>query len=72
MVYAIAFAINLGLCITLIPRFGIEGAAMATSTALVAESLMLFAVARSKLGFHVFILSKRRSDIVGQRKSDRR
>ncbi len=41
-IYAIAFAINLALCVFLIPRLGIEGAAAATSTALVAESLMLF------------------------------
>ena len=34
-VYAAAFAINLALCVVLIPRFGIEGAAVATSTALV-------------------------------------
>ena len=30
-IYAIAFAINLGGCVLLIPRFGIEGAAIATS-----------------------------------------
>ena len=34
-VYAVAFAINLVLCVILIPRIGIEGAALATSTALV-------------------------------------
>ena len=55
-VYAIAFAINLALCVFLIPRIGIEGAAIATSTALVAESLMFYRVARKRLGFHLFIL----------------
>jgi O-antigen/teichoic acid export membrane protein len=55
-VYAIAFAINLALCVLLIPRIGIEGAAIATSTALVAESLMFYRVARKRLGFHLFIL----------------
>ena len=35
--YALAFVINLALCFVLIPRFGIDGAAAATSTALVVE-----------------------------------
>ena len=55
-VYAIAFAINLTLCVILIPRIGIEGAAVATSTALVAESIMFYWVAKRRLGFHLFIL----------------
>jgi O-antigen/teichoic acid export membrane protein len=61
-VYAIAFAINLTLCIILIPRIGIEGAALATSTALVAESAMFYRVAKQRLGFHLFILGSRRPD----------
>ncbi len=56
IVYAIAFAINLVLCVLLIPRIGIEGAGIATSTALVAESIMLYLVAKRRLGFHVFIM----------------
>jgi O-antigen/teichoic acid export membrane protein len=55
-VYAVAFAINLVLCIVLIPRIGIEGAAIATSTALVVESIALYFVAKRRLGFHVFIM----------------
>jgi len=55
-VYAVAFFINLALCLILIPRIGIEGAAVATSTAIMAESIMLYLVARRRLGFHVFIL----------------
>ena len=54
-IYAAAFAINLVLCVLLIPRLGIEGAAVATSTALVAESILLYLVAKRRLGFHVFI-----------------
>jgi O-antigen/teichoic acid export membrane protein len=54
-VYAIAFVLNLVLCVVLIPRIGVDGAAVATSTALVAESVMLFFVTRRRLGFHVFI-----------------
>lgn len=55
-IYAIAFAVNLTLCFMLIPPLGIEGAAIATSTALVAESIMLYRVAKRRLGFHVFIV----------------
>jgi len=55
-IYAIAFAINLALCFVLIPRLGIEGAAISTSTALVVESIMLYRTAKRRLGFHVFIV----------------
>jgi O-antigen/teichoic acid export membrane protein len=55
-IYAAAFAINLVLCVILIPRLGIEGAAMATSSALLAESILLYFVAKRRLGFHVFIM----------------
>jgi len=61
-VYAIAFAINLALCVILIPRIGIEGAALATSTALVVESMMFYRVAKRRLGFHLFILGGGRPD----------
>jgi O-antigen/teichoic acid export membrane protein len=55
-VYAGAFAINLGLCLFLIPPFGIEGAAAATSSALAVESILLYRIAKRRLGVHVFIL----------------
>jgi O-antigen/teichoic acid export membrane protein len=55
-IYAGAFALNLALCVALIPRIGIEGAGIATSTALVFESIMLYVIAKRRLGFHVFIL----------------
>ena len=55
-IYAGAFSINLALCIALIPRIGIEGAGISTSTALVFESICLYLVAKRRLGFHVFIL----------------
>ena len=60
-IYACAFAINLVLCVILIPRIGIEGAAISTSTALVVESIMLYLVAKRRLGFHVFILGNQGS-----------
>jgi O-antigen/teichoic acid export membrane protein len=56
VIYAGAFVINLTLCIVLIPRIGIEGAGVATSIAIVCESISLYVVARRRLGFHVFIL----------------
>ena len=55
MIYASAFALNLALCIVLIPRLGMEGAAISTSTALVIESILLFWVTKLRLGFHVFV-----------------
>lgn len=54
-VYAIAFVINLTLCVILIPHFGIEDAAAATSAALVAESVMFSWVAKQRLGFKIFV-----------------
>jgi len=54
--YAVAFVINLTLCVLLIPHIGIEGAAVATATALVVESMLLYRLAKRHLGFHVFIL----------------
>jgi O-antigen/teichoic acid export membrane protein len=57
-VYALAFAINLLLCAILIPRLGIEGAAAATSAALVAESLMFSWVTKKRLGFNIFVFSR--------------
>ena len=56
VIYAGAFAVNLALCVILIPRIGIEGAAAATSIAIVCESIALYVVAKRRLGFHVFIL----------------
>jgi O-antigen/teichoic acid export membrane protein len=55
-IYAIAFAVNLALCLLLIPHIGIEGAATATSAALVVESLMLYRMAARRLGHHVFLM----------------
>ena len=54
-VYAGAFAANLVLCFILIPLFGMAGAAIATASALIFESILLFIVTKNRLGFHVFI-----------------
>ena len=42
VIYAAAFALILTLCVLLIPHIGIEGAAVATSTALVVELILLY------------------------------
>lgn len=54
-VYAGTFALNLVLCLVLIPRLGPIGAAAATAAAMVTESALLFLLARKRLGLHVFI-----------------
>jgi O-antigen/teichoic acid export membrane protein len=54
-VYGAAFAINFVGCLALIPVFGTAGAAVATTLALVVESILLFKVTKNRLGFHVFI-----------------
>ena len=58
LVYAGSFSINLGLCIVLIPRLGLAGAAIANAVALVTESICLFFVAKVRLGYHCFILGR--------------
>jgi O-antigen/teichoic acid export membrane protein len=58
LVYAGAFALNIALCVLLIPRFGAAGAAAAVSTALVVESALLFTVAKRRLGLHSFIFGR--------------
>lgn len=55
LVYATAFACNVVLCLVLIPRHGAYGAALATALSIVVESLLLFCVARARLGLHTFI-----------------
>jgi O-antigen/teichoic acid export membrane protein len=57
-VYAGALALNICLCFVLIPRFGGAGAAIATSSALVAESVLLFFVTKRRLGLHMFVFGR--------------
>jgi O-antigen/teichoic acid export membrane protein len=54
-IYGGSFAVNLALCVALVPRFGLVGAAIATATAVVVESILLFVVTKRRLGLHVFI-----------------
>ncbi|MGE0752703.1 MAG: lipopolysaccharide biosynthesis protein [Variibacter sp.] len=54
-VYAASFVLNMIGCFILIPLIGTIGAAVATSMALVVESILLFVVTKRRLGLHVFI-----------------
>jgi O-antigen/teichoic acid export membrane protein len=54
-IYGCAFAVNLILCFVLIPHFGLIGAAIATASAVLVESALLFFVTKRRLGLHVFI-----------------
>jgi O-antigen/teichoic acid export membrane protein len=54
-IYGTAFAVNLALCLLLIPYFGLHGAAIATASAVLTESSLLFVVTKRRLGMHVFI-----------------
>jgi O-antigen/teichoic acid export membrane protein len=55
VVYASAFATNIALCLLLIPRFGVAGAAIAISGAMILEAILLYGVAKQRLGLHVFV-----------------
>jgi O-antigen/teichoic acid export membrane protein len=57
-VFATAFALNVGLCVVLIPRFGSTGAAVSTAIALICESVLLYAVTRRRLGLHAFVIGR--------------
>jgi O-antigen/teichoic acid export membrane protein len=54
-IYGGSFVVNLTLCVALVPRFGLYGAAIATATAVVVESVLLFVITKRRLGLHVFV-----------------
>ncbi len=56
--YAAAFAMNVVLCLLLVPRFGGHGAAAATSISLTFETVLLFWIVRRRLGLHVLAFGK--------------
>jgi O-antigen/teichoic acid export membrane protein len=60
LAYALAFAMNLALCVMLVPRFGGYGAAAATSLSLTFETVLLFWIVRNRLGLHMLAFGKRR------------
>jgi O-antigen/teichoic acid export membrane protein len=58
LAYALAFIMNVVLCVALVPRFGGHGAAAATSISLVFETVLLFWIVRKRLGLHVLAFGK--------------
>jgi O-antigen/teichoic acid export membrane protein len=59
LAYACAFAVNLTGCIVLAKPYGGIGVAIATSSAFVVESALLFLIARHRAGLHLFIWKPR-------------
>ena len=57
-VYLAAFAANAVGCLLLIPTYGALGAAIATASALVIESSLLFFVTRQRLGLHLLVFGR--------------
>jgi O-antigen/teichoic acid export membrane protein len=56
--YAVTLAVSIGLNLFLIPRFGIEGAAIATASAMAVEALLLHIAARRSLGIVLFAFAR--------------
>jgi O-antigen/teichoic acid export membrane protein len=59
LAYALAFVMNLALCVALVPRWGGHGAAAATTISLAFETVLLFVIVRRRLGLHVLAFGKR-------------
>ncbi len=59
LAYALAFVMNVALCVALVPRFGGHGAAAATSISLTFETVLLFWIVRHRLGLHMLAFGKR-------------
>jgi O-antigen/teichoic acid export membrane protein len=55
-IVALAFAVNLAVGLALIPSFGMMGAAISTTAAFLVESALIFAAAKKRLGYHLFIV----------------
>lgn len=58
-VYALTLAINIALNLTLIPVYGLMGAAIATTIALIFEATALYATVLRRLGIHMFIIPRK-------------
>lgn len=65
MVYAASLAVNLTLNFALIPLYGLKGAAIATTLAMAFETASVYAIARRRLGVHIFILPMRAPALAG-------
>lgn len=57
----VALVTNVALCFALIPTYGTLGAAIATAIAFIMESVMIFIIAKRRLGFHLFVWGGRQT-----------
>ncbi|MEP1207814.1 MAG: lipopolysaccharide biosynthesis protein [Rhizobiaceae bacterium] len=57
-IYGLALAINILLNISLIPHYGLFGAAIATTITMLFEATALYAITLRRLGIHMFVFSK--------------
>ena len=58
LAYALAFVMNLALCIALVPGYGGYGAAASTTISLAFETVLLFAIVRRRLDLHVLAFGR--------------
>ena len=72
VVYGSAFAVNIALCVLLIPLFGVAGAAIAISGAMILEAALLYGVAKQRLGLHVFVWRPRAQSKHRRKQNDAR
>jgi len=66
LLYVIALTANIGLNVTLIPLYGLSGAAMATALATLVEALLLHIAVRQALGIVLFAFADPLSRLKGQ------
>jgi O-antigen/teichoic acid export membrane protein len=59
LIYGGAFAVNIVLCLVLIPPYGAAGAAIAISTALVVETVALVVLLKKQMGLNIFVWGRR-------------
>jgi O-antigen/teichoic acid export membrane protein len=59
LIYGGAFAVNIILCVVLIPPYGAAGAAIAISTALIVETIALVVLLKKQMGLDIFVWRRR-------------
>ena len=57
-IYGVSLAVNILLNISLIPHYGLYGAAAATTITMMFEATALYAITLRRLGIHMFVFSK--------------
>ena len=61
VIYGVTLLVNVVLNLTLIPKFGLYGAAWATTTAMIFEAAALYFITFRRLGLHMFVFAKDKS-----------